>query len=157
MQRKYGLEASISSVLFIILFLVIVYQILGRTAVFDGAVWTEEAARWIWVWMALIAIGTVERDGAHLRMGFILELMPKKVQRVIGIITDLLYLGIAGHLVWLAWKTAVRTWDNTSVTLPVNDGVLYASAFAAMVIIVIRIALRLKRNLFGDASGEGTS
>lgn len=157
MHRKYGFEASVSSVLFIILFLVIVYQILGRTALFDGAVWTEEAARWIWVWMALIAIGTVERDGAHLRMGFIMELLPQKAQKVIGLITDLVYLGIAGHLVWLGWKTAVRTWDNTSVTLPVNDGVLYASAFVAMVIIVIRILLRLKKNILTFSSSERAS
>ncbi|WP_371170007.1 TRAP transporter small permease [Aliiroseovarius sp. 2305UL8-7] len=89
MPRKYGFEACIASVLFIILFLVIVLQIMGRTSWVQGPIWTEELARWIWVWMALIGIGTVERDQAHLRMGFLIELLPTRLQRVFATITDL--------------------------------------------------------------------
>ncbi len=155
MKRKYGFEAAISSILFIILFGVIVYQILGRTTVVTGAVWTEEAARWIWVWMALIGIGTVERDRAHLRMGFVMELMPARVQRFVGIATDILYLGIACHLVWIGWKTVLRTWDNASVTLVFTDGVLYASCFVAMVIVVYRVLQRLILTIGGHAMPEG--
>ncbi len=143
MTRKYGVEATVASVLFIVLFGVILLQILGRTSLVRGPVWTEELARWIWVWMALIGIGTVERDGAHLRMGFVVELLPKGIQRVIGIATDLLYLALAGHLIWIAWKAVMRTWNNASVTLPMTDGVLYASALFAMILIFLRILQRL--------------
>lgn len=155
MTRKYGFEATIASVLFIALFGVILLQILGRTAIVTGPVWTEELARWIWVWMALIGIGTVERDGAHLRMGFLVELLPKRIQRIIGLATDLLYLALAGHLIWIAWKAVERTWNNTSVTLPVTDGVLYASALVAMVLIFLRILQRLGTGWSGTRDGDG--
>lgn len=154
MPRKYGFEASIASVLFILLFGVILLQILGRTPLVKGPVWTEEFARWVWVWMALIGIGTVERDGAHLRMGFLVELMPAGVKRAIGIVTDLIYLALAGHLIWIAWKAVERTWNNTSVTLPFTDGVLYASALVAMVLIFHRIVRRLASSLAGRPEGD---
>lgn len=154
MARKYGFEATIASLLFIVLFGIILLQILGRTPIVTGPVWTEELARWIWVWMALIGIGTVERDRAHLRMGFVVEWLPGGVQRLIGLATDLVYLGLAGHLVWIAWKAVERTWDNASVTLPITDGVLYASALVAMVLIVLRILQRLASSWSGTSDGE---
>jgi TRAP-type C4-dicarboxylate transport system permease small subunit len=143
MPKKYSFEACIASVLFIILFMVIILQILGRTAIITGPVWTEELARWLWVWMALIGIGAVELEGRHLRMGFIMELLPKKVQSVIAVITDLIYLALVLQLIWIAWKSVMRTWNNTSVTLPVTDAVLYASALVAMGLILHRILRRL--------------
>lgn len=155
MKRKYRLEATIASILFIFLFGVILLQILGRTAIVKGPVWTEELARWIWVWMALIGIGTVERDRAHLRMGFLIELLPNGVQRTIGVLVDLLYLGLAGHLILIAWKAVERTWNNASVTLPITDGVLYASALVAMVLIVFRILQRVATGWSLPKEGDG--
>lgn len=143
MKRKYGIEASIASILFIVLFFVMVLQILGRTPVVAGPVWTEELARWLWVWMALIGIATVERDNAHLRMGFLIEFLPLRAQKVWAIITDLIYIGLAGHLIWIAYKSILRTWNYETVTLPTTDALLYASAFVAMILIFHRIARRL--------------
>jgi TRAP-type C4-dicarboxylate transport system permease small subunit len=119
-----------------------------------GPVWTEELARWIWVWMALIGIGTVERDRAHLRMGFVVELLPAGAQRVIGVVTDLIYLALAGQLIWIAWNAVERTWNNTSVTLPMTDGVLYASALVAMILIFLRILQRLGSVLRPSKTGD---
>ncbi|MDE9451912.1 TRAP transporter small permease [Aliiroseovarius sp. Z3] len=147
MNRKYGFEASIASVLFIILFFVMVLQIFGRTPLIAGPVWTEELARWIWVWMALIGIGTVERDKTHLSMGFLVEYLPKGVQKIWAVIVDLVYIGIAGHLVFIAYKSILRTWNNETVTLPTTDALLYASAFVAMILIIHRIARRLVENI----------
>ncbi|WP_112323611.1 TRAP transporter small permease [Oceanibium sediminis] len=151
MFRKYSFEACIGSVLFIGLFLVILVQIFGRTPLFSGPIWTEEVARWLWVWMALISISAVERNKAHLRMGFLMQLMPRGFQRALGLVSDLVYLGIAGHLVWIAWKSILRTWNNESVSLPTTDAVLYASAFFAFILIVHRILRRILSGDSGDA------
>ncbi|CTQ53191.1 2,3-diketo-L-gulonate TRAP transporter small permease protein YiaM [Roseibium album] len=143
MFKKHSFEACIASVIFIALFFVILIQIFGRTDLFTGPIWTEELARWLWVWMALIGIGAVERNGTHLRMGFLIELLPQKVQRSFALVTDLVYLAIAGQLLWISYKTILRTWRNESVSLPTTDAVLYASAFFALLLIIHRILRRL--------------
>lgn len=143
MFKRHSFEASIAGAFFIALFCVILVQIFGRTDLFTGPVWTEELARWLWVWMALIGIGAVEKKGAHLRMGFLMEMLPKGVQRGFALVTDIVYLAIAGHLLWISYKTILRTWRNESVSLPTTDAVLYASAFFALLLIIHRIVRRL--------------
>ncbi|WP_281824490.1 TRAP transporter small permease [Jannaschia rubra] len=142
-KRRYSPEGIVASVLFIVLIGMVLVQVFGRTPLFRGPVWTEEAARWLWVWMAFIAIAEVERQDGQLRMAFLADMLPQGARRVLYTVIDLVYLGIMGHLCWIGWKTVRRTWNNVSVTLPTTDALLYASAFVASFLIVYRIVRRL--------------
>ncbi|EPX78267.1 TRAP transporter small permease [Litoreibacter arenae] len=141
--RKYSIEGIVASVIFIVLIGVVLIQVFGRTPLFRGPVWTEEAARWLWVWMAFIGIAEVERQDGQLKMAFIAELLPDGARRILYTGIDLVYLGIVCHLIWIGYKTVLRTWDNVSVTLPTTDAVLYASGFVAAILILHRIVRRL--------------
>lgn len=158
MFRKYSFEGCIAALLFIGLFFVILIQIFGRTSLFTGPIWTEELARWLWVWMALIGIGAVERGDAHLRMSFIVEMLPLAVQRGLAVVFDVVYLAITGKLILIGYGSILRTWNNETVSLPTTDAVLYASAFVALILIAHRIMRRLYANLLGKpATAGGTS
>ena len=141
--RKYSIEGTVASVFFIVLIGVVLVQVFGRTPLFRGPVWTEEAARWLWVWMAFIGIAEVERQDGQLKMAFLAELLPDGARRILYTVIDLVYLGIVGHLIWIGYKTVLRTWDNVTVTLPTTDAVLYASGFIAASLIFYRIVRRL--------------
>ena len=141
--RKYSAEGVVASALFVVLIVVLVIQIFGRTPLFTGPVWTEEAARWLWVWMAMIGIAEVERTDSQLRMGFMVEKLSRRARGIVFTLIDLSYLGIVLNLIWIGWQTIRRTWSNEAVTLPVSDAVLYASGFVAMILIANRIIHRL--------------
>ncbi|TYB87926.1 TRAP transporter small permease [Oceaniovalibus sp. ACAM 378] len=141
--RKYSIEGTVASVIFIVLIGVVLIQVFGRTPLFRGPVWTEEAARWLWVWMAFIGIAEVERQDGQLRMAFLADLLPEGSRRVLYTVIDLVYLGIMAHLAWIGYKTVLRTWDNVTVTLPTTDALLYASGFVAALLILHRIVRRL--------------
>ena len=141
--RKYSIEGTVASVIFIALIGVVLIQVFGRTPLFRGPVWTEEAARWLWVWMAFIGIAEVERQDGQLRMAFLADLLPEGSRRVLYTVIDLVYLGIMAHLAWIGYKTVLRTWDNVTVTLPTTDALLYASGFVAALLILHRIVRRL--------------
>ncbi|AUM73904.1 TRAP transporter small permease [Paracoccus jeotgali] len=141
--RKYSIEGSIASIIFIVLIGVVLVQVFGRTPLFRGPVWTEEAARWLWVWMAFIGIAEVERQDGQLKMAFLAELLPAGARRILYTVIDLVYLGIVGHLIWISYKTVLRTANNTTVTLPTTDALLYASGLVASVLILHRIVRRL--------------
>nr|WP_245398712.1 TRAP transporter small permease [Oceaniglobus trochenteri] len=122
---------------------VVLIQVFGRTPLFRGPVWTEETARWLWVWMAFIGIAEVERQDSQLKMAFLAELLPETGRRILYTLIDLVYLGIVGHLIWIAYKTVLRTWNNVTVTLPTTDAVLYASGLVAAILILHRILRRI--------------
>ncbi|MCB2129549.1 MAG: TRAP transporter small permease [Rhodobacteraceae bacterium] len=141
--RKYSPEGIAASLFFIALIIVLVIQILGRTPLFTGPVWTEEAARWLWVWMVMLAIAEVERTDGQLRMAFLVEGMQRKLRLAILTVIDLAFLAIVANLIWIGWKTILRTWSNEAVTLPLTDAVLYASGFVAMLLVAHRLVRRI--------------
>ncbi len=145
LNSRYSFEGIIASVIFIMLWLVVLLQILGRTNIVAGPVWTEELARWLWVWMAFLAIAVVERKDAQLNMGFITELFAKRVRIALFTLIDLVYLAVLCNLSWIGYKTVLRTLRNESVTLPTSDAALYASAFVASFFIIFRVLQRLNK------------
>ena len=152
--RQYSLEGVVATIFFLVLIGIVMIQVLGRTPIMRGPVWTEEAARWIWVWMAFIGIGEVERQNKHLRMGFLAEMLPYAVRRAVFTAIDLVYLVLMGHFSWIGYTTVERTWSDTSVTLPVGSGMLYSSAFVASFFILYRILRRLLAGRSGDIQGS---
>lgn len=155
-QPKYSVEGVIAAIFFLVLIAIVMIQVLGRTPILQGPVWTEEAARWVWVWMAFIAIGEVERQNKHLRMAFLAEKLPSQFRKALFTAIDLVYLGIMGHLCWIGYQTVARTWAHSSVTLPVPNAALYASAFAASFFILYRIVRRIASGRSGESDGIQT-
>ena len=149
-RPRYSPEGIAAAILLLVLVGIVSIQVLGRTPLFRGPVWTEEAARWVWVWMAFIATGEVERQDKHLRMGFLAEKLALPIRRVIFTGVDLIYLGVVGQLCWIGWQTVGRTWNNSSVTLPVSNGVLYLSALVAFLLVLHRIVRRILAGRSGD-------
>jgi TRAP-type C4-dicarboxylate transport system permease small subunit len=76
-------------------------------------------------------------------MGFLTELLATKARAFLFTLIDLVYLAVTVNLVWIGYKTVIRTLRNSAVTLPVPDALLYASAFVASILICFRISQRL--------------
>lgn len=139
----YSPEGIAATLIFCGLIVVLLIQILGRTPLFTGPVWTEELARWLWVWMAFIGIGEVERTNSQLRMDMFGTLLGARGRKILFTLIDLVYLGIVLNLVWIGYFTVTRTWRNESVTLPMPDGAMYLAALIGLVLVVWRVAARL--------------
>ncbi|WP_068311471.1 TRAP transporter small permease [Polycladidibacter hongkongensis] len=154
---KFSLEGCVASLLFMFLICVIVLQVLGRTSLVEAPIWTEEASRWIWVWMALLGIGEVERTNGHLRMGFLADMLPTRVQWLLTLTIDLVYFYVAAQLLYYGYWQVQYSWYNEAVTLPFTDALMYAAFPVAFVFVVARIGMRIFRSLFtsqSKAAGE---
>ncbi len=141
---KYSIEGIAATILFLGLIFVVLLQVFGRSGLFPAPVWTEELARWIWVWMAFIATGEAERRNVQLRMGILVEALFGRLRFVLFTAIDIVYLAVTCHLFWIGCKTVLRTWNNESVTLAFSDAVLYASYPVAAVFIIWRVANRIR-------------
>lgn len=155
-SRKYSLEGSVAALLFLILIGIVAVQILGRTPLLRGPVWTEEAARWVWVWMAFIGMAEVERRNRHLRMGFLGARLPDRLRRIVFTGIDLVYLGVMAQLCWIGWRTVDRTLNASSVTLPVPTAALYGAALVASALMIYRILRRVLSGRSGDIEETDT-
>ena len=155
-RRLYSPEGIAATLIFCGLIIVLLIQILGRTPLFKGPVWTEELARWLWVWMAFIGIGEVERTNSQLRMDLFGPLLGRLGRKMLFTLIDLVYLGVVLHLVWIGYFTFLRTWRNESVTLPFPDGAMYLAALVGLALVVWRVSARLV-TMFAREKDEAAS
>ncbi|MAU19252.1 MAG: TRAP transporter permease DctQ [Martelella sp.] len=139
----YSPEGIAATLIFCGLIVVLLIQILGRTPLFNGPIWTEELARWLWVWMAFIGIAEAERTNSQLRMDLFGSMLGTRGRKILFTLIDLAYLGVVLNLVRIGYFTVLRTWRNESVTLPLPDGALYLAALIGLVLVAWRVTFRL--------------
>ena len=72
------------------LFILVIAQILFRYVLKISAPWTEEAARYLMIWMALLAAGLAFQKGHHFNIDFVTSRLRAKTRRQIARFTDLL-------------------------------------------------------------------
>jgi len=98
-------------------------QVLSRyTGLIPRYIWTEEIARFCFIWMVMVGAMCAARDGTH----FDLDLLPRssnpKVEAAKRIFVHLMMLVIAGIFVWYGWGLIKFGWYQTSeiFSLPMN-------------------------------------
>ncbi|WGF89574.1 TRAP transporter small permease [Marinivivus vitaminiproducens] len=146
-MRPYSLEGSLSAVLMAVLVLATAIQVIGRSAGGLAPVWTEEFARWIWIWLVFVGAAEVERTRGSLRMELVLNKLPERVGRAVNMAIDLVFCALLVHLIAIGYAMVMRTASYSSVTLPVPTAWLYAAFPIGGILILIRVA----RRLVGDA------
>lgn len=87
-----NLELAFSSVCLVLMVLTVTLQVISRYAMKGTIPWTEEATRFLFIWMVFPAIGACAKQGKHIRI----TLLPAKLPRKAGICLD-----IFGNLVFI--------------------------------------------------------
>jgi TRAP-type transport system small permease protein len=140
---RYSTEGVVSAALLALMMLLILFQIASRLGFMPGQVWTEELIRWIWVWLAMLAVGEAERTHQHLRMEMLPALWSAAVRRAVYTAIDLATGVLALYMAWLGVKGVMRTWNDESVTLFMSDAVLYAALPVGALLWALRLFLRV--------------
>ncbi len=98
-------------------------QVLARyTGIIPRYLWTEEIARFCFVWLIMVGAVCAVRDGTH----FDLDLLPlsanPKVEAAKRLFVHLAIAVVAGFFVWYGWKLILFGWYQTSeiAELPMN-------------------------------------
>jgi TRAP-type C4-dicarboxylate transport system permease small subunit len=97
-----------------------------RYAFNSGIVFSEEASRFVFMWLTLIGALLVMKDNAHLGMSTIVARLGERGQRVCRGVADLGALGCCLLLVHGSWKLVVIGMDDRAPVTGVPIGLVYA-------------------------------
>lgn len=86
-----NLELAFSSVMLVLMVLCVTLQVIGRYVMKVPNPWTEEAARYMFVYMVFASIGICAKRGKHIRITLTHSLLPKKISPFIDIFSDLCF------------------------------------------------------------------
>jgi TRAP-type C4-dicarboxylate transport system permease small subunit len=77
------------------------YQVVSRYVFSSPPSWSEEIARYLFVWLTFLGSAIAFRYGAHLALGFTKSLLPVNMHRWVSLVS----LGVvAGVLVFVIWQ-----------------------------------------------------
>ena len=110
----YRLLNALLVVTVAILVVPVAIQILSRhTPWVPTWIWTEEMARFLFVWMIMIGSMVGIRDGAHFDVDLWPELAPR-ANAVLRVVADLFVLVMALVFIWYGIRFVQFGWDQTS-------------------------------------------
>ena len=99
-------EDIISAVLMSVATIAIVVQVIMRYLFKSSLSWSEELARYVFVWMTFISISYGIKMRKHVKIEAALSLFPKKIRPVIVIIGDIISLVVTG---WMLLGKVIRS------------------------------------------------
>ena len=89
--------------------LVVAYQVLGRYVPFiDDPSWTEQVVLTLMSYMAVLSAALAIRRNAHIRMTALDPYLPKKVIKVLDVLSDIAVLALAYIMMTEGWKYAIQ-------------------------------------------------
>ncbi len=126
---KRGLDAVlrvVSVALFALLVVIVVWQVFSRQVLNTPSAWTEEAARYTFVWVGLFAIALVFSERGHVAVDFVVTRLAPRAQKVVAVFVQLCIIAFALMvLVYGGWRASRGAWGQSLSALPTQVGVMY--------------------------------
>lgn len=87
-------------------------QVFFRYFIGDSIIWAEELARYALLWSAMIGAAVAYRQGAHVAVGALWDLIPGGVVRHLWRLIHLTVIAFAALMVWQGWFLSLRNFDR---------------------------------------------
>jgi len=69
-----------------LMFVSVLYQIVGRYIAHTSIAWTEESARYCMIWLAFLGGGSLVRSGENSSVTFIKDRFPPRIKKIVDIV-----------------------------------------------------------------------
>lgn len=127
--------------------------------VFHHAIyWAEELVRYLMVWLIFVGGSQVIKVEGQIRVDVLVRVLPERVQRVWGVVVDLISLAMLLILTWYAGQQCVRVLSSHQVSpaLELPMWLVYLAVPAGTALMVLRYIQQLvKRAVSGTAADSG--
>lgn len=132
-------------------------QVIFRYVIQNPPVWTEELARYLFIWQIFLATGLAFGRGSHIVVDVLILVLPTAGKRGLLIISTSVVLGFLIVLAWQGVNMVGYTSNTYSTTLPLNIGVVYAALPTGAAISAFYVLPRLVGLIRGDHISAETS
>ena len=128
--------------------LIMFAQVLFRYMFNNSLSWTEEIAKFIFIWITFLGAALCFRDRMHLGVDFLVEKLPLKYKPILVIFNTLVITIFNGIMIIIgfSWVIDVSGTISPAVGLPLNI-VFYAALPTSAAITFIYGIIRLKKEI----------
>jgi TRAP-type C4-dicarboxylate transport system permease small subunit len=121
--------------------LALFYQVFGRYVVGRAPAWTEEVARMMVAWMAMLGTGACLREGGHVAVGALVNSVSPRVKVVLLAVRDIAVMTTAGVLGWAGTRFAMLNAEQESAALEIPMAIPYSAMAVGAVLLALVLTL----------------
>lgn len=135
------LEEFILVVILGVMVLSISAQVLMRFLFGSSIGWSEELARYCFIWLVFVGVSYGVKKQRHIKIDAILLLFNEKGKVVLNMIVNLLFFSFAVFLIFYGGAIAIQIlqWGQTTPALELKMGFVYLAAPIGMLLTCVRI------------------
>lgn len=142
-----------------------VLQVVTRFVFNDSLTWTEELARFSFIWVSFLGAALCVEQDSHARISILSDALPKVLQSALYYAGHVIVIICSGVMIWQGVKLLDTVSVQTSPMLGIPMSVFYGAAPVGAVLMAIYSLLKILRGIFGfnglkatestDAAGTG--
>jgi TRAP-type C4-dicarboxylate transport system permease small subunit len=117
---------ALAIAIFVAMFACVLAQVFFRYFLGSPLTWSDELARYLFVWCALLGWVVAARRRSHLAVTIGRERMSPRARATLQLVGALAAVAFAAVLAWHGVRIAERNWDVEATALATSVGVVYA-------------------------------
>lgn len=123
-------------------------EVIRRSVLAYSSVWTEEIARYAFIYIAYIGASAAIKERAHIRIDVILNLLPNRMKLILYIFGDIVTLILAFVSIYMSMESVLTSLHFGSVThgLRISQAWFLAAVPIGFSMMVLRILQSLWRD-----------
>ncbi|CQR47368.1 Sialic acid TRAP transporter permease protein SiaT [Paraliobacillus sp. PM-2] len=137
-------EEIVGGSLFIVMLVVLVAQIFSRQILDSPITWSEQLARFLFVYVAYLAVASEIKNDGHVRIEYFFDKFPAKVRTVIYYIFQLLIAIVLVLIIYIGYEMSVRKIPVEIVSLRISYLYLYMALPVLSTLMLYRL---IERNI----------
>lgn len=123
-------------------------QVIWRYVFNSPITWTEELAKWLFVWSTFIGAAWVAKKNLHIEITMVFKRLPDCVQQILQVFCLAFCIVILAIMIPAALVKMSQQGGVTSNTLHVPMSVLYACAPAGFFLLAAQLLIQLLETIF---------
>ncbi len=126
-------------------------QVVMRRVFNNSLYWSEELARYLYVWQTWLGVSYAARNGTHLRITMLKDRLPAGMQKILELFVTLVWLGFGIFVIYQGMGVVgtIAGFGQKSSALKIPMQFCYASIPVGMFVMCIRIVERTIKDQFG--------
>lgn len=128
------------------LLFVLFLQVFTRYVLNDPLSWTEEVARYLYVYVVFLGASAAISDRSHVGIDFIVKALPATAQWIVALLVNLAILFVLTQLVYWGWRAAMRQWNLPLVVLDIPYTWVYIVIPITAVLMTLRTLLIMRED-----------
>ncbi len=125
-------------------------QVIMRYVMQDSLSWSEELARYVFIWMVNIGISYGVKKNRHISIDFLNTILPEKKAAILSIVADILFIVFSCYMIFYGGEVVRRIGITGQSTPALEIPMKYV--YCALPVGFFLVSIRLIQSIVGKIS-----